>query len=117
MNIVVLIGNLASEPELRHTPAGKAVCEFRIAVSRGKDEADFFSIVTWERQAELCAEYIAKGSKVGVEGRLLHSTWEKDGAKRSKIEVVAHRVNFLGSKRDAHEEIPATTTTDEDIPF
>jgi single-strand DNA-binding protein len=101
MNVVVLIGNLAGEPTLRSTTTGKQVCEFRIAVSRPNGEhADFFSVVAWERQAEICSSYLQKGRRVAVEGRLHYSTWEaQDRSKRSKVEVVASRVTLLGPKR------------------
>lgn len=121
MNIVALIGNAASDPELRYTAAGKAVCNVRIAVNRGGgDEADFFTVVCWERQAEVVNEYVQKGRKVGIEGRLAHKTWEaQDGSKRSAVEIVAHRVELLGS-RDAEQQqggTPAGVASDDDIPF
>lgn len=126
MNIVALIGNVASDPELRHTSTGKAVCTFRLAVSRvGAETADFFTIVAWERQAEVCAEYLQTGRRVAVEGRLHHSTWEAGDQKRSKIEVIANRVNLLGrttdsSTTDNQVEQPAVIgsgKSDSDIPF
>lgn len=111
MNIVALVGNVASEPELRHTSGGRAVCTFRLAVSRpGADQADFFTVVAWERQAEVCAEYLATGRRIAVDGRLHHSTWEVDDGKRSKVEVVAHRVELLGRPRGA--DAPATDAAD-----
>ncbi len=101
MNLVALIGNAASDPELRHTNGGKAVCELRLAVSRpGGSEADFFTVVVWERQAEIVHEYVTKGRRIAVEGRLQHSTWETDGQKRSKVEVVATRIDLIGGPRD-----------------
>jgi len=101
MNLVALIGNATADPELRYTPAGRAVCTFRIAISRaGGDKADFFDIVCWERQAEIANEFIAKGRRLGVEGRLQHSTWETDGQRRSKVEIVASRLQLLGGKPD-----------------
>lgn len=100
MNVVVLLGNLAADPELRQTANGRAVCSFRLAVSRpGGEGADFFTVVAWERQAEVCAEYLAKGRRVAVEGRLHHSTWDVEDGKRSKVEVIAHRVKLLGAPR------------------
>lgn len=118
MNLVAMIGNVASAPELRYTASGRAVCSFRLAVSRaGSDNADFFTVVAWERQAEVCSEYLSTGRRVGVEGRLHHSTWDADDGKRSKVEVVAHRVQLLGSPRSAQadetpeqpsEQTPAT---------
>lgn len=99
MNMVALVGNLASEPELRHTATGRAVCTFRVAVSRvGGEQADFFTVVAWERQAEVCREYLTLGRRVGVEGRLHHSTWESEEGRRSRVEVVAHRVELLGNR-------------------
>jgi single-strand DNA-binding protein len=89
-NVVVLIGNVASDPKIRTTGMGRSICSFRIAVSRpGGDEADCVEIVAWERQAAVCNEYLQVGRRISVEGRL-HVT-------DSKAEVVAHRVQLLGS--------------------
>ena len=100
MNTVVLIGNLARDPELRYTNNGKAVANLTVAVNRGfgKDnEADFIRVVVWEKQAENCANYLAKGRKVAVEGRLQVSSYEaKDGSTRYSTDVVARVVEFLG---------------------
>jgi len=97
MNLVALIGNAATEPELKHTPSGRAVCTFRLAVSRpGGEQADMFTVVTWERQAEVCSEYVTAGRRIGVEGRLHHSTWDTGDETRSKVEVIANRVQLLG---------------------
>ena len=97
MNSVNLTGNLASDVELREFGEEKRLATFRLAVDRGakNDEADFFRIAVWDRQAQLCADYLAKGRKVGVEGRLRYHTWEDEGQKRSSVEVVAHRIEFL----------------------
>jgi single-strand DNA-binding protein len=97
MNTVILIGNLASDVELREFGEDKRLATFRLAVDRGSknDEADFFRIAVWDRQAQLCAEYLAKGRRIGIEGRLRYRTWEDEGQKRSSVEVVAHRVEFL----------------------
>ena len=97
MNMVILIGNLASDVELREFAEDKRLATFRLAVDRGakNDEADFFRISAWDRQAQLCADYLAKGRKVAVEGRLRYRSWEDEGQKRSMVEVVAHRVEFL----------------------
>lgn len=105
LNKVLLIGNLVRDPELRYTPGGAAVCEFSIAVNRKftgkqgeKEEVSFLDIVTWARQAEICAEYLKKGRPVFVEGRLTQDRWEdqKTGQKRSRIRITAERVQFLG---------------------
>jgi len=110
MNIVALVGNLATDPELRHTSSGRAVCTFRLAVSRhAADQADFFTVVTWERQAEVCKEYLRIGRRVSVEGRLHHTTWEaEEGKRRSRVEVIAHRVQMLGGgpRRDGGDVGP-----------
>ena len=114
MNVVTLIGNLATDVELREVGEELQVASFLLAVDRpGKDEADFVRISTWNKQAELCAQYLAKGRKVGIDGRLRSSSWDdSDGNKRHSIEVVAHRVEFLSSrgKEDA-ADIPFEAPT------
>ena len=97
MNVVSLIGHLATEVELRRVGEDKKVAGFLLAVSRpGKGaEADFVWVNAWDRQAELCVEYLAKGRRVGVDGRLRSRTWEEDGKRRRAVEVVATRVEFL----------------------
>ena len=108
MNLVALIGNLAADPEMRYTTSGRAVCTFRLAISRpGGEQADFFTVVAWERQAEICKEYLEKGRRVGIEGRLHYSTWEVEDGKRSKVEIVAHRVQLLGGPRPVPEDVAA----------
>ena len=99
MNVVNLIGNLATEVELRELGEDRHLATFRLAVDRGgrDSEADFFRISAWDKQAQLCAEYLAKGRKVAVEGRLKSRTWEDEGQKRSMVEVVARRVEFLSA--------------------
>jgi single-strand DNA-binding protein len=107
MNSVHLIGNLATDVELRdvgpkeETPKEeteqKKVASFLLAVDRGSRDggADFVWITAWDRQAELCAQYLAKGGRVAVDGRLKSRTWEQDGRRRDAVEVVARRVEFL----------------------
>lgn len=107
MNVVMLIGNLASDVELREVGEDKKVASFLLAVNRGRDEADFVRISVWDRQAELCAEYLSKGKRVGVEGRMRSRSWEEpDGKKRSAIEVVASRVEFLSPRPEGGEVLP-----------
>jgi len=108
---VILIGNLATDVELRDVGEEKKVASFLLAVNRGGGDggADFVWIAAWDRQAELCAEYLAKGRRVAVEGRLRSRTWEQDGSRRDAIEVVARRVDFLGggpSREEGAEIIP-----------
>ena len=107
MNVVALIGNLATDVELKDVPPDKKVATFLLAVDRPARDAgaDFVRVATWNRQAEVCDEYLAKGSCVAVDGRLRSRSWEDaDGARRSAIEVVANRIEFLGSR--AREESP-----------
>ena len=110
INRVVLVGNLTRDPELRQTPNGKSVCTLGLAVNeRYKNESgewvdkpNYFDIVVWGAQAENCERYLSKGRPVAVDGRLSYRSWEaQDGSKRSKVEVVANTVQFLGSRQDA----------------
>lgn len=107
-NKVFLIGNLTRDPELRYIPSGQAVTSFTVATNRTymspsgekKEDASFIRVVTWGRSAEVCNEYLKKGSQVFVEGRLQSRSWQaQDGSKRSTLEVIAARVQFLGSPR------------------
>jgi single-strand DNA-binding protein len=104
LNKILLIGNLTRDPELRYVPSGTAVATFTLAVNRvynsqageKKEETSFIRIVVWGRRAEVCGEYLSKGSPVFVEGRLQSRSWEaQDGQKRSTIEVIADNVQFL----------------------
>ena len=130
MNRVILIGRLTRDPELRFTPSGKAVCKFGIAVNRlfaKEKEADFFNVVTFDKRAENCANYLAKGRLVGLEGRLQSRSYEaQTGEKRYVTEVIADNVEFLewGDKKQEgnstgdfnYDEFQAIDD-DEDIPF
>ena len=110
MNVVSLIGNLATEVDLRDVSDETKVANFVLAVDRPGPEAgaDFFRITVWNRQAELCERYLAKGRRVGVEGRLRAESWEDgDGKKRTSVDVVARRVEFLSpAERAPSEEVP-----------
>ncbi len=106
LNKVILIGRLTKDPELRYTPGGTAVTKFTLAVNRfrnkqGEREADFIDIVVWQRQAEVCANYLGKGRLVAVEGRLqIRSYDDSQGIRRKAAEVVANSVRFLDRARD-----------------
>ncbi len=111
LNRVLLIGNLTKDPELRYTPSGTAIAKFRLAINREftdkqgekREDTCFVDISAWGRQGEICNQYLRKGRSVFIEGRLEFSAWEtKEGDKRSKIEVVAERVQFLGGPRDGN---------------
>jgi single-strand DNA-binding protein len=145
INRVVLVGNLTKDPELRHTPSGNPVCKLRIAVnSRQKDSAtgqwgdkpNYFDVTVWGNQAESCAQYLAKGRPVGIDGRLDWREWEaQDGQKRQAVEIIADSVQFLGGRGEAgdagggggaNQFVPAgagaesadfPATADDDIPF
>ena len=144
INRVVITGNLTRDPELRSTSGGTSVCSLRIAVnSRRKDDSgnwtdkpNYFDVTVWGAQGENCAQYLAKGRPVAVDGRLNWREWEdKDGNKRQTVDIIADSVQFLGS-RDAPQsngaaesDLPADTSdfqpsgvasgssSDDDIPF
>lgn len=106
LNRVQLIGNLTRDPELRYTPNGTAVCSFGLATNRSwktdagekHDEAEFHNIVAWNKLAELCSQFLVKGRKVYVEGRLSTRTWTgQDGAQRSRTEIVISDMILLDS--------------------
>ncbi len=109
-NRVMLMGNLTKDPELKYIQSGAAVTNLRLAINRNyttksgeeRKEVCYVGVVVWQKQAENCAKYLHKGSPVFVEGRLQSRSWETDdGQKRSILEVVADRVQFLGSPRDS----------------
>jgi single-strand DNA-binding protein len=97
VNVVTLTGNLATDVDAREVGDGKRVANFLLAVDRRSKEggADFIRITVWERQAELCQQYLTKGRRVGVAGYLRSHTWEDEGKKRREIEVIANSVEFL----------------------
>ena len=129
VNVVVITGNLTRDPELRHTGGGTAVCDLRVAVNgRRKDQsgewvdkANYFDVTVWGGQGENCANYLAKGRPVAIEGRLDFQEWDaKDGSgKRYRVQIVANTVQFLGSKDGASSNgngNGAAATTDEPLP-
>ncbi len=144
-NRTILMGNLTRDPELRYIPSGSAVANLRLAVNRTyknqngelKEEVTYVNVVVWGKQAENSNEYLFKGSPVFIEGRLQSRQWEtEDGQKRSVLEVVADRVQFMGRKKsgegeggyssDGVKEEAASVSggtaansgmTDEDVPF
>jgi single-strand DNA-binding protein len=109
INRVIITGNLTRDPDLRSLPSGTAVCELGVAVNhRRKDQAtdqwveepNFFNVVVFGAQGENCAQYLSKGRPVAIDGRLRWSSWEdkNGGGKRSKVEIVAQTVQFLGGR-------------------
>jgi single-strand DNA-binding protein len=109
---VTLVGNLTRDPELRQTPSGTSVCQLGVAVNSSyKDSSgqwvekpNFFDVVVWGAQGENCARYLSKGRQVAVDGRLDQRSWEaQDGTKRSKVEIIADTVMFIGAQTDTRE--------------
>ena len=112
LNKVLLIGNLTKDPELRYTPNGVAVANLRLAVNRKykdkagewKEDTCFVTVTAWDKQAEVCHQYLQKGRPVFIEGRLQSRSWEtSDGQKRNTIDVRAERIQFLGAKGSGSE--------------
>jgi single-strand DNA-binding protein len=143
INRVTIVGRLTRDPELRHLPSGTSVLQLGVAVNgRQKDDAgnwtdkpNFFDVKVFGNQADTLNNHLAKGRRIGVDGRLDWSSWEaQDGSKRSKVEIVAQSVQFLDSRGEAgggggdgeRQFVPAAATSgnedfggsgDDDIPF
>src|SRR5213595_2077454 len=148
INRVTITGNLTKDPELRSLQSGTAVCKLRVAVnSRRKDQSgewvdkpNYFDVTVWGAQGENCATYLTKGRPVAIDGRLDWREWEgQNGEKRQAVEIIADRVQFLGSREgggegggqrfNAQSDVPADTSdfdspepaavgaSDDDIPF
>lgn len=138
LNKVMLIGNIGSDPEMRFTPNGNPVTSFAMAVSRNfttregerRQETEWFTVVTWNRLAETCNQFLTKGRRAYVEGRLRTRSWEgQDGQKRFRNEIIANRVVFLdrqvsspladGTSAPLADEaaIPQDDVEAEDLPF
>ena len=132
LNKVILIGNLGSDPEMRYTASGTAVCKFSLATSRkftGKDgqkqeKTEWHRIVTWTKLAEICGQYLSKGKQVIIEGRIEYGSYEKDGVKHYTTDIVAENMQMLGSPGGRGQErepepfgAPQGGTPEDDIPF
>lgn len=108
INNVVLVGRLANDPEMRYSPSGTPITNFRLAVSRGRksesgeEQTDWLNVVCFQKTAELVSQYCDKGMLVGVEGRVQSRTWEgQDGKKNYAVEICVNNVSFLESKAEA----------------
>lgn len=115
INQVILMGRLTRDPEQRTTTTGKTIASFGIAVDRGgqEDQADFFNVTAWEKLGDLVIQYLAKGRRVLVQGRLRQDTWDdkETGKKQSRIEVVATDVTFLdGPNGDSGSSAPSSNS-------
>jgi len=143
LNSFIGIGRLTRDPELRYTPAGKAVCKFGIAINRtyrnqegnNVDDVLFINIVSWGKQAETCSQFLKKGRRVAINGELRSNNWQdKDGNKRVSFEVNARTVQFLdllkdsgfaeqgnqpATKEDISDEVmeEEKSVSEDDIPF
>ncbi|OGO48397.1 MAG: single-stranded DNA-binding protein [Chloroflexi bacterium RBG_16_64_32] len=132
LNKVMVIGNLGADPEMRYTADGNAMTSFRVAASRNytapdgerREETEWFSVVAWRKLAEQCSQYLQKGRRVYVEGRLRTRSWDTpEGQKRYRTEVVADRVLFLDRAggaplpEDAGAAVPEEQFEAEETPF
>lgn len=102
-NSVILVGNLTRDPEIRYLPDGKGVGTFTVATNRkygDKEEVFFGSVTVFGKQADNCAQYLKKGSKVLVQGRLRTEKYEKDGEQKTSTKIIADQVKFMSSKPD-----------------
>lgn len=135
LNKVMVIGHLGRDPEMRYTPSGRPVTTFTIAASRSwntadgerRSETEWFNIVSWGNLAEICKQYLHKGQQVYIEGRLQTRRWEdKEGQKRTNVEVVANEMLMLGDRRnhskqtqesDQDKEQSEPVADEEEFPF
>ena len=131
----MLIGRLGRDPEIKHTQSGKPICTFTLATDSGYGEGkktDWHSVTVFDKTAENCAKFLQKGSKAYVEGRIAYDTYENDGAKHITTKIIANRVLFIATTKDAagaaqfdrRTEQPKTMSDDtfegyplDDIPF
>jgi len=129
LNKVMIIGNVGTEPEMRYTANGNPVTTFRIATSRTftspdgerREETEWFNVVTWARLAETCSQFLQKGRRAYVEGRLRTRSWEgQDGQRRFRTEIIANTVLFLDRAQGAplpEEEPTHEVSEPDDLPF
>lgn len=118
VNQVILMGNLTRDPELRQTPSGQSVCSFSLALNRAykaqngewQEATDYIDIVCWGPLAERVSQYLSKGRRALVQGRLQSRSWEQEGQKRSKVEVLANDVTFLDGRGEGGGSAPAADT-------
>ncbi|MFQ6019877.1 MAG: single-stranded DNA-binding protein [Dehalococcoidia bacterium] len=131
LNKVMVIGNVGADPEMRYTADGKAVTTFRVAANfnfttpegERREETEWFQVVAWQKLAEQCGQFLQKGRRVYVEGRLRTRSWDTpDGQRRYRTEVIANRVLFLDRAQGAplpeeHEPVGTPAPEAEDLPF
>lgn len=127
MNVVVLMGRVTSDIEVKKTPSDLSVARFNIAVDRpskqGEDKkTDFISVVAWRGTAEFVGKYFTKGQMIAIEGSIQTGSYEKDGVKRNTFDVVANNVSFCGSKNESkpaaqEDSLLVEADDDEELPF
>ena len=125
MNKIIISGRLVRDPKIKLTPADKTVCTFTLAVNRrfknaqGQNEADFINVVVWGKQAESCGNYLGKGQRAIVDGRLQIRSYEaKDGTgKRYATEVIAESVDFIDFANSENKQQVSSSDFNEEIPF
>lgn len=106
VNVVVLVGRLVRDAELKYTSSGYPICKFSLAINRRRkqgdqwvEEANFFDINLWGKRGEAITQYLTKGTQVGIQGELRQNKWEQDGQPRSKVEITANDIQLLGGGR------------------
>lgn len=126
LNKVMIIGNLGKDPEMRYTPSGKPVTTFSVATSRQwntpngerRTDTEWFTVVAWSSLAEICNQYLTKGNRVYIEGRLQTRRWEdKDGNHHSSVEIVANEMIILDQPRHGDETNEDPEGGENDFPF
>ncbi|HBG47215.1 MAG TPA: single-stranded DNA-binding protein [Deltaproteobacteria bacterium] len=132
VNKVILLGNLGADPEIRYTPGGMAVVNFRLATSEtrankeGQKETktEWHRVVAFGKLAEVCGEYLSKGKQVYIEGKIQTRSWEKDGEKKYTTEILANQMQMLGSRESGAAASASDVSVDEippsdidDVPF
>lgn len=123
LNLIAVEGRLVADPEMRYTPDGTPVANFRIAVDRsfknkaGEREADFFNVVAWRGLGEAIANHVTKGRLISIVGRLQSRNYEtQEGGKRTAVEIVASEFHFLDSKRDGNAPAGASDHDEAELP-
>lgn len=124
MNKVILMGHLGKDPDMKYTPDGKAITSFSLATTKNfkKDgnknsRTEWHNITAWEKLAEICGQFLKKGSKILCEGEINYQDWEKDGQKHYKTVITISNMEMLDSKPKATDILPDNSTPLDDVPF
>lgn len=120
MNVVVITGRIGKDPDLKVTPSGKSVCSFSIAVDEGygdKKVSNWYQIEVWDKTAEIVNRLSGKGKRITVQGRLATDAWEQNGERKTRIKIIAEKVDIIDF-REVREQADGYSETDsDDIPF